>query len=59
MKQKKRIPKFKTEEEERKFWETHDSTDYVDYSKAERVLFPNLNPDFALETKNRDDKDAI
>lgn len=38
------IPKFKDEAEERKFWETHDSTDYVDWSKAVRVTFPNLKP---------------
>jgi hypothetical protein len=38
------IPSFKTEAEERKFWETHDSTDYIDWSKAERVRFPNLKP---------------
>jgi len=37
-------PQFKTEAEERKFWETHDSTDYVDWSKAERARFPNLKP---------------
>ncbi|WP_298256267.1 BrnA antitoxin family protein [Bradyrhizobium sp.] len=37
-------PKFKTEAEERKFWETHDSTDYVDWRKAERIRFPNLKP---------------
>jgi predicted DNA binding CopG/RHH family protein len=36
--------KFRTEAEERKFWETHDSTDYIDWSKAERVRFPNLKP---------------
>ena len=40
----KSIPVFKTEAEERKFWETHDSTDYVDWSKAERVRLPNLKP---------------
>ena len=40
----KTIPRFKTETEERKFWETHHSTDYVDWSKAERVRFPNLKP---------------
>jgi predicted DNA binding CopG/RHH family protein len=40
----KAIPRFKTEAEERKFWETHDSIDYVDWSKAERVRFPNLKP---------------
>ncbi|HEY8337679.1 MAG TPA: BrnA antitoxin family protein [Tardiphaga sp.] len=38
------IPAFKGEAEERKFWETHDSTDYIDWSKAERVRFPNLKP---------------
>ena len=40
----KRVPAFKTEAEERKFWETHDSTDYVDWSKAKRMRFPNLKP---------------
>ena len=38
----KRIPKFRSEAEERKFWESHDTTDYVDWSKARRVHFPNL-----------------
>ena len=36
------VPKFKSEAEERKFWETHDSADYLDWAKAERVRFPNL-----------------
>jgi predicted DNA binding CopG/RHH family protein len=36
------IPKFRTEAEERKFWETHDSSDFVDWSKAQRVALPNL-----------------
>ncbi|MFZ2068683.1 MAG: BrnA antitoxin family protein [Xanthobacteraceae bacterium] len=36
------IPRFRNEAAERKFWETHDSTDYVDWSKARRVQFPNL-----------------
>src|SRR2546427_2821449 len=40
----KAIPKFKTEVEERRFWEEHDSTSYVDWSGAERVRFPNLKP---------------
>ena len=31
----KAIPKFKTEAEERRFWEEHDSTQYVDWSGAE------------------------
>lgn len=38
----KKIPKFKSEKEERDFWQTHDSTEYVDWSKAEKVSFPNL-----------------
>ena len=37
------IPKFASEKQEREFWQTHDSTEYVDWSKAERgVRFPNL-----------------
>ncbi len=40
----KSIPPFKSEAEERAFWESHDSTDYVDWSQAERVRFPNLKP---------------
>ena len=40
----KSIPKFRSEAEERRFWETHDSSDYVDWSKAERVRLPNLKP---------------
>ena len=43
MKQKlKRIPKFKSEKKERKFWQRVDSTEYIDYSKIEKVSFPNL-----------------
>jgi predicted DNA binding CopG/RHH family protein len=42
MKQFKHIPEFKNEDEEREFWTTHDSTDYVDWSKAQKVVFPNL-----------------
>ena len=37
------IPSFANEEEERLFWETHDSFDYVDWDNAVRVRFPNLN----------------
>lgn len=42
MKKFKKIPYFKNEDEERKFWDTHDSTEYVDWSKARHVIFPNL-----------------
>ena len=38
------VPAFKNEAEERAFWESHDSTDYVDWSRAERVRLPNLKP---------------
>lgn len=40
----KKIPRFKNEDEERNFWATHDSTDYVDWSKAEKMRFPELKP---------------
>jgi len=38
------IPKFRTEAEERRFWETHDTTSYVDWSKAQEASFPDLKP---------------
>jgi len=38
------VPVFASEAEERKFWETHDSADYVDWAKAQRVVLPNLKP---------------
>ena len=41
---KKQPPKFKSEETERKFWSTHDSTVYLDWAKARRAVFPNLKP---------------
>ncbi len=40
----KKIPEFKSEEEERKFWESADSTEYLDWKKAERTLLPYLKP---------------
>jgi predicted DNA binding CopG/RHH family protein len=40
----KTMPKFKSEAEERAFRETHDSTDYVDWSKSTLARFPNLKP---------------
>ena len=40
----KKIPKFKTEDEEREFWATHSSLDYFDLSTARQVSFPNLKP---------------
>ena len=31
------VPKFRNEQDEREFWTTHDTTDYVDFSKSNRV----------------------
>jgi len=44
MSKNKKIPEFKSETEERKFWEVNDSADYVDWNKAEVVAMPNLKP---------------
>jgi predicted DNA binding CopG/RHH family protein len=38
------IPTFATESEERVYWEKQDSTEYMDWSKAQRVVLPNLKP---------------
>ncbi len=35
----KKIPKFKNEDAERDFWATHDTTEYIDWSKAKKVRF--------------------
>jgi predicted DNA binding CopG/RHH family protein len=40
----KSVPKFRSEAEEQRFWQTHDSSDYVDWAKAARVRLPNLKP---------------
>lgn len=39
-----KTPKFKTDTEEREFWETHDSSDYVDWSQAKSVSISKLKP---------------
>jgi predicted DNA binding CopG/RHH family protein len=44
MKKLKKIPKFESEDEERDFWDTHSSLDYFDWSKARRLILPNLKP---------------
>lgn len=41
----KSIPELKSEGEERAFWEIHDSTEYVDWSRAKVATFPNLSED--------------
>ena len=41
---KKQIPKFKSEDDERKFWAKEDTTEYIDWSQAKQTKFPNLKP---------------
>ncbi len=43
-KNRKPIPAFESETEEQAFWETHDSSDYVDWGQAESARFANLKP---------------
>jgi len=39
-----KIPKFKSEAEERLFWQKHDSSEYIDWSDAKNVVMPKLKP---------------
>lgn len=39
-----KVPKFRNEDEERDFWSSHDSTEFVDWRQAARVKLPNLRP---------------
>jgi len=39
-----KIPKFKTEDEEREFWAANDSADYLDWTQAQKVTLPKLKP---------------
>jgi len=41
---KKQIPKFRSEEDERKFWATNDSTEFIDWQSGQKRRFPNLKP---------------
>jgi len=41
---KKKIPGYKSEDKEREFWAVADATEYVDWSRARRVILPNLKP---------------
>jgi predicted DNA binding CopG/RHH family protein len=43
-KKRKPIPEFSSEAEEREFWESRDSTDFVDWSRAKHVRLPKLKP---------------
>jgi len=40
----KAVPTFRSEAEERTFWETHDSSPFVDWGTARVAVFPNLKP---------------
>jgi len=40
----KKLPAFKNEDEEREFWTTHDSTEYIKWDQAEKITFSNLKP---------------
>jgi len=44
MSKKKKIPEFESEADEREFWASEDSAEYVDWSRGERISFPNLKP---------------
>ncbi|GAI84539.1 unnamed protein product [marine sediment metagenome] len=44
MRQRKRIPRFENEDQEREFWSEHDSTEFIDWSKAETAVFSRLKP---------------
>lgn len=44
MRSKKAIPRFKNEADEAIFWSRHDSTEFVDYRRARKGMFPNLEP---------------
>ena len=44
VKKHKPIPSFTSEEQERKFWESHDSAEFLDLAKAQPAVFPNLKP---------------
>ncbi|MBI3793642.1 MAG: BrnA antitoxin family protein [Nitrospinae bacterium] len=44
MKKLKKIPILKNEDSEREFWDSHDVTDYVNFSKARPMVLPNLKP---------------
>lgn len=41
---KKNPPLFASEAQGRDFWESHDSTDYLDWSVAHKIVLPNLKP---------------
>lgn len=38
------VPRFKSEAQERAYWESHDSTEHLDWSRAQKAVLPNLRP---------------
>jgi len=40
----KQLPDFRSEDEERDFWATHDSADYLDWRQAKPAVFARLKP---------------
>ncbi len=44
MRNKRQIPHFDSEDEEREFWSAHDSTEYLDWDKARKISLSKLNP---------------
>lgn len=44
MSKKQQVPRFESEELERDFWAEHDSTDHIDWSAGQKVVFPQLKP---------------
>jgi predicted DNA binding CopG/RHH family protein len=40
----KEMPAFKNEDEEREFWASHDSTEYINWDEAEAIILPKLKP---------------
>jgi len=40
----KKIPQFSSEADEREFWASSDSTDYIDWSSSEKIVLPKLKP---------------
>src|SRR5439155_2072134 len=54
------IPQFSSEDEEREFWTTHDSTEYIDWSKAERnPPYPQFSAEDQNEIRNASDRVVV
>lgn len=44
MSKKRKSPRFENEDQEREFWTEEDSTEYIDWSQAQRLTLPDLKP---------------